>query len=110
MVSSYALDYLRHKGNCYLVLRPAKMFFSSDLPLRLKGDFVCRHRVGEYVDKEGARISYPDAVLLNLSLEYAFPKLTLAADVHNVTDCQYRDYGGVPQPGRTFMLSARLKL
>lgn len=110
MVSGYALDYLRHKGNCYLVLRPAKMFFSSDLPLRLKGDFVCRHRVGEYVDKEGARISYPDAVLLNLSLEYAFPKLTLAADVHNVTDCQYRDYGGVPQPGRTFMLSARLKL
>ncbi len=110
MVSGYALDYLRHKGNAYLVVRPAKILFYSDIPLRLKCDFNYRHREGEYADIEGTKNPYPKAYILNASLEYVFPKLTLSFDVRNLFDCQYRDYGGVPQPGRTFWVAARMKM
>lgn len=110
MVSSYDLDYLRHKANVYLVLNPAKMLFRSDVPLSLKCDVNYRHREGVYADAEGVPHPYPDALLVNASLEYAFPRVAFSFDVHNIANCSYRDFGGVPQPGRTFMARVRLKL
>ncbi len=110
MVSGYDLDYLSHKANFYVVLKPARLFFGSDIPLRLKGDMNYRHREGEYADVGGVMHSYPDAYIVNLSLEYAFKRLTFSFDMHNIADCSYRDFGGVPQPGRTFMGTVRMKL
>ena len=110
MVSSYDLDYLRHKANVYLVLQPLRVLFDRDKPLRMKIDINYRHREGMYADIEGGMHPYPDAFVVNASLEYAFPKLSLSLDVHNIGACSYRDFGGVPQPGRTFMVIGRFKL
>lgn len=110
MVSGYDLDYLRHKANVHVVLQPFRLVSGNNVPLRLKCDFNYRYREGVYTDAAGSRVPYPEAFVLNASVEYAFPKITLAFDVHNIADCAYRDFGGVPQPGRTFMATARLRL
>lgn len=110
MMSAYNLEYLRHKANMYVVLSPARILFANDAPVSLKCDVNYRNRQGFYIDNLGNETPYADAFIINTSIEYAFPKVTLSFRVHNIGDCKYRDYGGVPQPGRSFMFAAKMKL
>jgi len=114
LISGYALEYLRHKANIYLSISP--------LPsLRLKVDALYRYREGRYTDDQGNLCSYGGALLLNTAAEYTLhlsrraeasqrPELQLFIEGHNLLDVHYRDHGGVPQPGRTFIGGLRLNI
>ena len=109
-LSSYVLDYLRHKGVMSLTLVPARLFGTGNsFPLRLKGDAVCRRREGGYVDASGQPALYGRVVLLNASAEYPLQRLTLFMQLHNIANRQYCDHGGVPQPGITLFAGLRLR-
>ncbi|MBQ9473402.1 MAG: TonB-dependent receptor [Bacteroidales bacterium] len=104
-LSSYILDYLRHKGVLTVALVPARWFGAeAKLPLRLKGDVVCRQREGSYVDAAGIPTHYGSVVLVNASVEYPLRHITLFLQLHNITNRLYCDHGGVPQPGATLLV------
>ena len=107
-ISAYALEHLRHKALFYAALSP--------LPrLRLKADAEYRLREGVFTDGEGNLCNYGAAWLLNAVVEYTLTPLrgtalTLYAEGRNLLDTQYRDHGGVPQPGRTIMAGLKLNM
>ena len=114
MISAYALEYLRHKADLYVAFSPWPR-------LRLKADASYRYRIGQYTDSQGQLHTYGGVLLLNAAAEYALPLgrhadtlhgtvLHLFVEGHNLLDTQYRDHGGVPQPGRTFVGGVRLNL
>lgn len=125
MISGYALEYLRHKADLYFALSPLPQ-------LRLKIDALYRYREGKYTDAQGQVCSYGGALLLNAAAEYTIllskrgasvesnhprtataagaPQMVLFAEGHNLLDASYRDHGGVPQPGRTFLAGIRFNL
>lgn len=114
MISGYALEYLRHKATLYLALSPLPQ-------LRLKVDALYRYREGRYTDAQGNLCSYGGVLLMSAAAEYTLPlgrhsgvaggsQLQLFAEGHNLLNASYRDHGGVPQPGRTFIGGLRLNL
>ena len=107
-VSSSALDYLRHKAQAYLVFKPLRTLGTNGVPLAVKLDVLFRERLGQYADAAGTLTPYGSVLLFNASLEYAFRYATLFVEAYNVTDRQYRDLGGVPQPGITILAGIRL--
>ncbi len=114
LISGYALEYLRHKAALYLALSPLPQ-------LRLKVDALYRYREGRYTDAEGNLCTYGGAMLIGAAAEYTLSlgrrasaasgsQLQLFVEGHNLLDVSYRDHGGVPQPGRTFVGGLRLNL
>lgn len=109
-LSSYVLDYLRHKGVLTVALVPLRLFEAeSAFPLRLKGDIVYRCREGNYIGADGNLTPYGDVLLVNATAEYPLRRLTLFLQFHNLTNRSYCDHGGVPQPGITFLAGLRFK-
>ena len=100
MLSQYALDYLRHKATAYMRFVP---FPNASLTV----DAVYRYRDGVYVN-EGETVPYGGVLLLNAKAEYMCGHMTLFFEGHNLTDSAYRDYGGVPMPGRTWRAGIRI--
>ena len=102
-ISNYVLDYLRHKVGLDLVLSPFKGF-----RVKLLADY--HYRVGTYTDLQGQPQAYAPVFLLNGGVEYDLWQLTLFAEGYNVLNKEYCDYGGIPQPGISFLGGVRLKL
>lgn len=102
-ISNYVLDYLRHKVGLDLVLSPFKGF-----RVKLLADY--HYRVGTYTDLQGQPQAYAPVFLFNGGVEYDLWQLTLFAEGYNVLNKEYCDYGGIPQPGISFLGGVRLKL
>ena len=100
---SAALDYLRHKGSLSICVEPVK-------GLRIKADATYRFREGFYTDADGNILSYGGVLLFGAGAEYQWHKMTLFADGFNLSGRHYRDHGGVPMPGTTFIVGVRLDL
>ena len=103
MISGYALEYLRHKATLYLAFSPIQN-------LRLKADAIYRYREGKYTDSNGNICTYGGALLLNMAVEYSLKGSLIQCfiEAHNLLNTSYRDHGGVPQPGRTFMAGVKI--
>lgn len=102
-ISNYALDYLRHKVGTDLVLSPM-----PGLRLKLLADY--HYRQGSYTDAYGIQQRYEPVFLLNAAAEYDFWHLTIFAEGYNLLNRTYCDYGGIPQPGISFLAGVRVRL
>lgn len=102
-ISSYVLDYLKHKLSIDVVLNPM-----DHLQIKCLASYHLRE--GQYNDAAGQLCSYPPVFLLNGGAAYQLSRVTLYADVYNILNREYCDYGGVPQPGFSFMAGIKLKL
>lgn len=103
LVSNYALDYLRHKGELFITYSPIER-------LTLRASLTVRQREGHYTDENGQLVDYAIPALLNASAEYDFGRVAVFAEGYNLLDAQYCDYGGVPQPGISVMAGLKLNL
>ena len=101
LLSQYALEYLRHKGE-------AAISVDVTSHLRLKAEVHYRLRDGYYADGDGVAVPYGDVWLVNASAEYLWRHATLYVGGYNLGDALYRDHGGVPMPGRTAVAGLRL--
>lgn len=102
-ISNYVLDYLRHKVGVNVVLSPFANF-------RVKLLAEYHFRVGSYTDTEGNRQSYNPVLLINGSMEYDLCYLTFFVEGYNLLNNNYCDYGGVPQPGISFLGGLRFRM
>lgn len=102
-ISGSALDYLRHKGRLAVCAEPLK-------GLKLKADATYRFRVGRYTDANGNICDYGGVLLLGAGAEYQWRWATFFVEGRNLADRQYRDHGGVPQPGATVLGGIRVSL
>ncbi len=100
IVSQYALEYLRHK----VVARLQTHLFSR---LNLGVNYRWQDRVGTYTDFSGAVHSYAPYGLCDARLSWTAPDYTVYAEVNNLFDKDYVDYGNVPQPGCWLTVGAR---
>ena len=102
-VSGSALDYLRHRAQLSLVWHPAER-----LGLRL--DATYRYREGRWVDADGRVQAYGGVPLVGAGVDYRLGSSTLYVEGYNLLDRQWRDHGGVPQPGISVRAGVRVAL
>lgn len=103
IVSQYALEYLRHK-----LTAKADLPLTKQLTLGLH--FRWQDRVGEYTDFDGAVHDYEPYALLDTRLTWQQNKWKIYAEMTNLTDKRYHDYGLVEQPGRWVIVGASIRL
>lgn len=101
--SKYTLEYLRHK-----VVAGMKMNIWSNLHLAL--DYRFQERTGTYTDTQGATKSYQPYAIFDARLDWRTPSYSLFAEVNNIFDKAYVDYGNVPQPGTWLMAGVRVNV
>lgn len=101
-ISNYALDYLRHKVGADLVLSPIR-----SMRVKLLADY--HYREGSYTDASGIQVGYAPVFLLNAVVEYDLWYATLFVEGYNLLNRTYCDYGGIPQPGISLLVGARVK-
>ncbi|MCQ2274189.1 MAG: TonB-dependent receptor [Bacteroidales bacterium] len=99
-VSSYALDYLRHKCDASVVLSPV-----DNLRVKMLADFQWRE--GQYSDAAGLLHHYNPVALLNAEVEYQLRSITFFVEGDNLLNRTYCDYGGVTQPGISCLAGIR---
>ncbi|OIP81541.1 MAG: hypothetical protein AUK44_09725 [Porphyromonadaceae bacterium CG2_30_38_12] len=102
--SKYALDYLRHK---------AVLAVNHKLARNVSALWKLSYneRAGNYTDFASSAITnYKPYVMADVRLAWHITKLTVFADVNNIFDANYQDYGGLTQPGRNVNLGVKLKL
>ena len=104
-VSSYLLDYLRHKANLaveHLLFLPA---------LKASWRLGVQDRAGNYVDIDtGQPKSFSPFTLLDVRLSWETRHAALFAEAHNLFDARYFDYAGLVQPGVWLMAGVRVKI
>lgn len=101
-ISGSALDYLRH---C--------LHASVEVPVagfRLCLSSSYRMREGQYVAADGVATPYGGVLLFDARVARDLGPATLYVEGHNLFDAAWRDHGGVPQPGRTFMAGLQLNM
>lgn len=100
--SKYALDYLKHKLQISLHHNIYKK-----LSVSWKGSML--DRSGDYSNhKTGEMKEYLPVFLLDGKLMWTERRFSFFAEVNNILNTQYADYGGLPQPG--INLNAGVKL
>lgn len=99
-ISAYVLDYLKNNLSVDVVLSVGK-----NLNIKLMGTY--HDRVGKYTYAEGVTCNYDPVLLLNSGVEYSLRFATIFADFYNLLNRQYCDYGGVTQPGFSFLVGIR---
>lgn len=102
-ISAYVLDYLRHKVSLDAMVSPVR-----NLRIKLLATHFLRQ--GSYIDSQGLVCTYAPVLLVNAGAEYDLRGLTLFAEGYNLLNRQYADYGGIPQPGISFLAGLRLRL
>ena len=102
-ISGSALEYLRHKGTLLLSVEPVK-------GLVLKADATYRYREGRYTDTDGSVHAYGGVLLVGAGAEYTWRSVMLYVRGYNLSNRQYRDHGGVPQPGATVLAGLRVSI
>ncbi len=96
--SFYSLNYLRHKFSAGLNLVPVRNL-SWDIWYTLKV------REGNYQwDAQTPAVNYQPIHLTDTRLAYRLKKVMVFADVNNVFNQTYFEYGFVQQPGRWFSM------
>lgn len=91
--SKYALDYLKHK--CRVAVRHAVWN-----RLEALWNLSFNDRFGTYGDfGTGALVDYAPYFLLDARLQWSGRQVDVFADVNNILNTHYADYGGLPQPG-----------
>jgi iron complex outermembrane receptor protein len=101
--SMYALDYLKNKVNVGINHRVYKN-------ISLNWNLMYQDRAGSYTDAMNNTVGYKPFFLADCRLEWSKNKVAIFADVNNIFDKQYADYGGLIQPGRWVRTGIRVKI
>lgn len=102
--SKYALDYLKNK-----VCLSVQHKIWNKLSATWTGSYS--DRAGQYTDFATAKLTnYKPYFLLNGRLLWSMKRFDVFADMNNMLNTSYADYGGLTQPGFNFNLGVRLKL
>ena len=102
--SKYALDYLKHK----VVLAVQHQVWN-----KLSASWIASYsdRAGQYTDfKTSKLVNYSPYFLLNGRLLWSQKKYEVFADINNILNSTYADFGGLTQPGLSANVGFRLKL
>ena len=102
--SKYALDYLRHQlllGLDHRIYRNIAASWNVSLS----------DRAGSYTDfASGELMAYNPFVLVNTRVRWDMKKLQVYADVNNLLNVDYVDFGGLPLPGLHVMAGVKWML
>lgn len=102
--SKYALDYLRHQ----LILRLHHQLVKN---LTVSWNAGYNDRAGSYTDFDSGELTaYKPYILAGCRVTWENRSFMVYADVNNLLNENYVDYGGLPQPGRYGMVGVRWKL
>ena len=101
-ISGSALDWLRHS------LRASLTTQMAGFQLQLSSSY--RMREGQYVDADGQARAYGGTLLFDARLSRPLGPLVLYIEGHNLLNTDWRDHGGVPQPGRTLLAGIRIDM
>jgi len=92
MISSYALDYMKHK-----VVFDLDIMITNKIGTNIKA--VWQDRYGNYTSLSGEITPYAPYTLTDMKLYWDNGKYRIYGDISNMLDTQYFDYGGILQPG-----------
>jgi iron complex outermembrane receptor protein len=106
--SKYALDYLRNKIQLTIDHSIISDFSAS-------WSFSYSDRAGTYdaniiIGKPAILVTYMPYTSLNTRIIWTKKIYAIYAEVNNILDTKYADYGGLTQPGVNFNIGFRLKL
>jgi iron complex outermembrane receptor protein len=105
IISKYSLDYLKHKFNGIVELRPLKK-----LSLYFQASYNARE--GKYTEWTGTsfgeEVPYKSFWLVNSRISWNEKYFSVYAEASNIFDTQYNDLENLAQPGR--WLSAGVKM
>ncbi len=103
LISRYALDYLQHKINLHYVHGIGKQVDASWM-------LNYQDRQGNYVNKHGNKISYAPFATIDTRITWQKEQTRLYAEVSNILNQHYYDYGGVPIAGRMLKVGVTVQL
>jgi iron complex outermembrane receptor protein len=106
--SHYIMDYLKHK----FVMNIQHKIYEN---LSMGYVFHYHNRVGEFqkYDSQTRTFSnkeYSPYALFDMRLMWKYKQFKVFADISNVFDVQYFDYGNLPQAGRWFTLGVKTRI
>ena len=102
--SKYALDYLKHK----LVLNLNHAVWSK---LSMHWNMAMYDRSGNYTDfSTNTQTDYAPYWMLNTKLLWKAERISLFAEVNNLLNQNYVEFGGIAQPGINVHVGIRLSL
>jgi len=103
-LSRYALDFLRHK--CVLSVNH---HIWRNLSVTWKASFM--DRSGSYLDfATGEMRNYEPYFLLDTRLLWSEARFDIFADLNNIFNTGYADYGGLRQPGLNWNVGMRFRI
>jgi vitamin B12 transporter len=102
--SKYALDYLRHQivlQTSHAVVRNVDMVWN----------LTYNDRAGDYADfTSGIKTPYRPYLLISSRISLKLNQFLIYADVNNLLNTEFVDFGGLPQPGFHGILGVRWRL
>ncbi len=102
--SKYALDYLKHKitaGIHYRVYKRISMNWNT----------AWQDRNGGYVNfYTNEKVAYKPFFLADVRIQWENKTITIFADINNIFDVKYEDFGGLPQEGRSMNAGIKVRL
>lgn len=107
-ISKYALDYLKHK-----VVMVIDHSVWKSLSASWKVAYMDRTGTYDANNVYGAPSiikNYTPYILLDGRISWSKKKYDIYADIHNILNSTYADYGGLTQPGTSAIIGVRLKL
>jgi len=101
--SKYVLDYLKNKVTVSL---------DHNIWAKLSATWKLGYidRAGTYTDKDKVLQNFTPYSLLDARLFWNDKHFDIYADVNNILNVTYADYGGLSQPGTNFYIGLRFKL
>lgn len=101
--SKYALDYLKHKFVLSVGHKVVK-----NVSILWKGGYF--DRSGTFTSATNQIVDFKPYFMVDARLLWSKRKFDVFADVKNLLDVNYADYGGLVQPGRNYNIGLRVKL
>jgi iron complex outermembrane receptor protein len=101
--SKYALDYLKHK----IVLSVGHNVFKN-VSVLWKGGYF--DRSGTFTNASNQIVDFKSYFIVDARVLWTQRKFDVFADVKNILNVDYADYGGLEQPGRNYNIGLRVKL
>ena len=102
LISQYALEYLRHKVVARLSLQPIKS-------LHVGLNYRFQERTGTYQNLEGQLEEYAPYSIFDARVSWDQTHYSIYAEVNNIFNKTYVDYGNVPQPGTWFIAGVKVR-
>jgi len=102
--SKYALDYLRHQ----IVLQTSHAVVRN---VDMAWNLTYNDRAGDYADfTTGLRTAYLPYLLISSRISWKLNQFLIYADVNNLLNTEFVDFGGLSQPGFHGILGVRWRL